>query len=129
MPGMHSKSLLFVDDDPVLRSSLPPALESAELSVETAASLEQAQALLEQRHFDLVITDLRLSGSQATEGMELIRWLRLRSPEQLVVLITAFGSREIEHRARRLGAADYWQKSIPIPEILLRLRALGLPAG
>lgn len=129
MPGMVNKSLLLVDDDPVLRSSLPPALESASLEIETAASLEQAQALLEQRRFDLVITDLRLTGPQGTEGMELIRWLRRRSPEQLVVLITAFGSREIEQQARCLGAAGTWKKSMPITDILARLRALGLPAG
>lgn len=127
--AMQSKSILIVDDEPSIRMSLPACLVSESVSIRTAASLEEAKVLLATERFDLVITDLRLSGTVGTEGLQLLRWLRGHMPDTPAIVMTAFGSEDVEREARRQGACDYWTKSILIPEIISRLRALGIPAG
>lgn len=50
-----------------------------------------------------------------------------RTPETPVVLFTAYGSPEVEREALRRWAVDYWGKTIPIPALIERVRALGIP--
>jgi DNA-binding NtrC family response regulator len=79
--------------------------------------------------FDLVITDLRLSGTVGTEGFELISRIKTQTPETPVVLFTAYGSLEIEREAMNRGADDYWEKTIQIPTLVEKVRALGMLVG
>jgi CheY-like chemotaxis protein len=123
------RSVLIVDDDDAVRAGLASILESEEVDVKTAATLQEAEGLLSMADFDVVMTDLRLSGPSCYEGWEVIRRVKGRSPRTHVVLFTAFGTEEIEQAAKRLGAAACWSKSIPIPEIISRIRALGIPVG
>jgi DNA-binding NtrC family response regulator len=57
---------------------------------------------LKYEQFDLIITDLRMPG---TSGLDLIRHVHRTNPATRTMLITAFGSSEIENQARQLGAA------------------------
>ncbi len=126
---MKPKSILIVDDELSIRISLPACLVSDSVSIRTASTLEEAKLLLATEPFDVVITDLRLSGSVGAEGLQLLRWVRGHMPQTLAIVMTAFGSDDVEREARRQGACDYWSKSILIPDIISRLRALGIPAG
>jgi DNA-binding NtrC family response regulator len=123
------KTILIVDDEASVRESLAPILESEEVRVNEAASVAEAEQILKAQKFDLVITDLRLGGTRGTEGLDLITRIKELEPTTQVVLMTAFGSREVELEARRRGAADFWKKSILIPELISRVRALGIPIG
>jgi DNA-binding NtrC family response regulator len=123
------KTILIVDDEASVRESLTPILESEDVQVNSAASAEEAEVILKDHKFDLVITDLRLGGSMGTEGLDLISRVKELEPSTQVVLMTAFGSREVEMEARRRGAADFWKKSILIPDLISRVRALGIPIG
>ena len=126
---MATKSVLLVDDDLSVRLSLPPVLASSEVEVCTAASFEEAASMLEASTFDLVITDLRLSGTLELEGLELIERIKRRSPGSEVVLLTGFGSAELTTEAIKRGATETWEKSISIQEIVVRVRALGIPVA
>ena len=97
------KRILIVDDELSIQESLKPLLESAEITVIGASSLDEAKALLDQSHFDLVLTDLRLTGTDGKEGLELITKVKQNMPETPVVLMTAFGSTEIEKEASPRG--------------------------
>lgn len=118
------KSILIVDDEASVRESLAPVLESNEVLVNSASTVAEAEEFLKEQKFDLVITDLRLGGTLGTEGLDLITRIKELEPSTLVVLMTAFGSREVEMEARRRGASDFWKKSILIPELVSRVRAL-----
>jgi len=120
------KRLLIVDDDETVTASLASLLGSDPVVVRTASSWEQAVELLQSETFDLVITDLRLSGRVGMEGLDLISQIKQRSPGTRVVLLTAYGSPEIEREARARGADDYWEKTLPVSALLERARALGL---
>jgi len=126
---MEHKSVLVVDDEKTTRSGLAALLESDAVVVRTASTMEEAERLLKTETFDLVITDLRLTGTVGAEGFELISQIKARTPETPVVLFTAYGSPEIEREARERGAADYWEKTIPIPALIEKVRALGIPVG
>lgn len=126
---MEHKSVLIVDDEKTTRSGLAALLESDAVVVRTASTMEEAERLLKTETFDLVITDLRLTGTVGAEGFELISQIKARTPETPVVLFTAYGSPEIEREARERGAADYWEKTIPIPALIEKVRALGIPVG
>jgi DNA-binding response OmpR family regulator len=47
----------------------------------------------------------------------------------VVAVLTGYGSPEIEREARRRGADQYWEKTLPIPALVERIRALGIPVG
>jgi len=123
------RSVLIVDDEESVRTGLASILESDEVDVKAVASLEEAAGLLRRDPFDLVVTDLRMSGPFGFEGLEVIWRVKERSPGTRIVLFTAFGTREVKEAARRLGAFDCWSKSTPILEIVSRIRALGIPVG
>jgi CheY-like chemotaxis protein len=126
---MDRKKILVVDDDATTRSSLVSLLASDAVEVRTASTMEQAGAQLEAETFDLAIVDLHLTGRVVMEGLELISKIKQQTPATPVVLFTAYGSPEIEQRARQRGATDYWEKMIGIPTLIERVRALGIPVG
>ncbi|MCX7753495.1 MAG: response regulator [Blastocatellia bacterium] len=120
------KRLLIVDDDEAITSSLASLLGSDAVVVRTASTWEHAVELLETQTFDLVITDLRLSGTTGMEGLELISMIKTRLPQTRVVLLTGYGSPEVERQARERGADAYLDKTLPISMLVERVRALGL---
>jgi len=63
------------------------------------------------------------------EMVELLSGIEAQTLETRVVLFTGYGSPEIEREARQRGAADYWEKTVQIPTLVERVRALGIPVG
>ncbi len=118
-------SILVVDDDVDFCESLATILRSDQVQVRTAATLHEAEGLLRRRSFDLVITDLRLSGAPDFEGLQVIG--RAKEKATRVVLLTAFGGAAVERAAKRLGALECWSKGMPVPDLIARLRGLGVP--
>jgi DNA-binding response OmpR family regulator len=102
---MDKKCILIVEDEAQIAATLGYALEQrlgGMYDVEVSLRADDAQSRFQQRHFDLVVTDLRMPG---TGGFDLIRQIRQISPQTRVMLITAFDSPQVEIRAHRLGAA------------------------
>jgi len=124
--GAAIRRVLLVDDDASVRQSFSPVLASLELNVFTAAGAEDARAILESLEIDLVITDLRLRGKTDTDGLDLLSWVKGCMPGTGVVVMTGYGSATIRDEALRRGAADYWEKSLPVAEMVGRLRGLGV---
>jgi DNA-binding NtrC family response regulator len=127
---MLTKRVLVVDDESSITTSLTSVLQSEEVEVMTAATATEAEALLRtHRPFGLVITDLSLAGTGSREGLDLISQVKKLDPGAHAIMLTAHGSTQIRSEALQRGATDYWEKSIPIAEIVRRIRALGLPVG
>lgn len=102
---MGTKRILIVEDELSVAQALQRALNlprGGSYAVESCASAEAALERLGQEHFDLVISDLRLPG---ISGLELIERAHQLSPGIHSVLITAFGSPQVEARARLLTDA------------------------
>src|SRR5437867_2203291 len=96
---MPKKSVLIVDNDGSIRSSLVALLGSDLVETRTASTVEEAEMLLKSERFDLAIVDLRLGGSGRMEGLELISAIKALTTETQVVLFTGYGSPEVERAA------------------------------
>ncbi len=102
--GRARGTILVVDDDHEMRDLLRDLLSEEGYDVASAESGEEAARLLETWSYDLVITDLKMSG---LSGLDLLHRMRETRPQQAVILITAFGSVETVIDAMKAGALDY----------------------
>jgi len=109
-----SENILVVDDEETLRESLGRLMVREGYTVTTAGSGEEALDLISAGSFDLIITDIILPG---IDGIEVLRRVREKNPEQFVVIITAYASIETAVEALRAGAYDYIMKPIIHEEI------------
>ncbi|MEW6272024.1 MAG: sigma-54 dependent transcriptional regulator [Thermodesulfobacteriota bacterium] len=117
-------SVLIVDDEKHIRSHLATYVRGLGHSCDAVASGEEALAVLRARGFDLVLSDVRMAG---LGGLELLAEIRRRSPDTLVVLMTAYATVPQAVEAMRAGAYDYLVKPFSLDEIGLVLgRALEL---
>ena len=116
--------LLLVDDDESILLSLPAVLASSGIEVFTASNLEEALEMLKDRDVDVVLTDVRLRGKADIDGLDLLTWVKDHRPDTRVVVMTGYGTEEIREAAIERGAEDYLEKSIPMPELVRRLRGL-----
>src|SRR5688572_15201674 len=114
--------LLIVDDEKPTREGLRAALEDR-YDVYIAEDAAAATQLLEQEHFDVLLTDFRLPNE---DGMKLIARAKSLSKPPVCILMTAYGSEEIAVQAMKSGADDYIAKGrMQIEELEMRIaRAL-----
>jgi putative nucleotidyltransferase with HDIG domain len=98
--------LLIVDDEPEVRGVLHDLLSSTYQCVE-ASSAEEALAQLREHVFDLVISDITMSGMS---GLEMIPHVKTVSPDTVIVMISGMQTIESAINALRLGAFDYLMK-------------------
>ena len=108
------KQILVVDDEPNLRRVLSALLVRDDYDVHTAEDGEQALAVLNEHHIDMVVTDLRMP---KLDGMELLRRVRVMDEELPVVIITAHGTVDNAVEALKTGAFDYITKPFDQTEV------------
>jgi DNA-binding NtrC family response regulator len=104
---MPRKSILVVDDEKSQREILDMILSSEGYDVTTASSGEAAMKFARERRFDLVLTDLMMTGM---DGIELLQHLLALDSAIIVILLTAHGTIDSAKEALRRGAFDYLQK-------------------
>ena len=112
-------NILIVDDEEVLQDILTSLIRREGHNPIPAITGEEGLALLEREEVDLVLLDLMLPGMR---GMEVLRQIRRRDPDQVVVVITAFSSIESAIEAMREGAFHYIPKPFKNEEVLLTIR-------
>jgi len=112
---MSRKSILVVDDEKSQREILEMILSGEGYDVTTASSGEAAMKFVEARRFDLVLTDLKMTGMS---GLDLLKELTNFDKSIIVMLLTAHGSVDSAVDALRLGAFDYLQKPYDSEKLL-----------
>jgi DNA-binding response OmpR family regulator len=110
-----TESILVVDDEKNIRLVLKEGLEAQKYSVEEAASAEQALRMFDRQTFDLVLLDLKLPGM---DGVELLTRIHERSPQTIIIMLTAYATLDSAVQALRQGAYDYLTKPASIPQIV-----------
>ncbi len=111
--------ILLVDDDPEVIWALGRYFARIGFPVTTCGDGAEALSLLESRHFDTVITDIRMP---RLNGLEVVDWLRENRPGVKVVVMTAFGGPSIRQLSIRKGAILYLEKPVE-PELLAQVLA------
>ncbi|TMA81067.1 MAG: sigma-54-dependent Fis family transcriptional regulator [Deltaproteobacteria bacterium] len=118
--------LLIVDDESNIRSHFASYVRTLGHGTELAASAEEALAALARRPFDIVFTDVRMAGM---DGLALLKEIKRRAPETVVVLMTAYATVADAVEAMRAGAYDYLVKPFGLDQVRLVVeRALELQA-
>jgi len=118
-----ARRLLIIEDETAIREALVMFFTHSRYSVDSAGDRETARARLEKGGYDAVLVDLRLDGADQ-DGFELVALTRARCPSAKVVLLTAYGSSEVEAEARRRGADEVLHKPRPLSEIARLLELL-----
>jgi DNA-binding NtrC family response regulator len=116
-----AQRILVVDDEQIIRESLSFILTKEGYNVEDAANGKDALSKHDANPFDIIITDIEMP---EMKGVDLLKQIRQRTPQTLVVIITAFGSVETAVLALREGAADYILKPVNFDDLLYRVKKL-----
>ena len=112
---MARKSILVVDDEKNQREILETILSGEGYDVTTASSGEAAMKFVADRRFDLVLTDLKMTGMS---GLDLLKELTDFDKSIIVILLTAHGTIDSAVDALRLGAFEYLQKPYDSEKLL-----------
>ncbi len=99
--------ILVIDDDTSLRRVLEYNLQEEGYEVLAASSGEEGLYLFGQSQPNLVITDMKMPGM---DGLMVLKSIKERSTETLVIIITAFGTVDVAVEAMKAGAYDYITK-------------------
>ena len=115
---MAGERILVADDHDSLRRGIVRALTDAGHDVEEAGNGNAAIELLHQGQFEVVLSDLKMGGS---DGLDVLRTAKALHPTSAVILMTAFGSVHTAVEAMKIGAFDYVQKPFEIEEMELKI--------
>ena len=110
-------NILIIDDERAICSSLSFALED-EYRVLTASEPEEGLRLLDEEQIDGILLDLNL---RVANGIDLLRVIKERKPEVVVIIMTAYGSIESSVEAMKAGAYHYLSKPLNLDEVKLLL--------
>ncbi|MGC8872897.1 MAG: HD-GYP domain-containing protein [Chloroflexia bacterium] len=114
-----SVTVLVVEDDEYVRSSLQALLASHGYRVLTAPDGASALHILQENLVDLVLTDLRIG---PVDGLEVLAYARKQAPFAAVLMLTGYGSLDSAIRALREGADDYLLKPCDPQTLLERVQ-------
>ena len=114
-------NLLIVDDEEHTREGLELALED-KFEVFLASSAEEAFNAMEAEKFEVVLTDLRMSGES---GMSVIDFAIRHAPDAICIMMTAYGEVDVAVEAMKRGAFDFLSKPVNLEKLdLLIMRGL-----
>src|SRR4030042_5168614 len=108
------KRILVVEDDAEMRSLLKDFSEAEGFEIDSASNGSEAFRILVRELFDLVITDIRMPG---LTGLDILPGINKLQPETPIIVITAFGSEEVNRRAMERGATAYLEKPLRFHEL------------
>src|SRR4051812_36072612 len=112
--------LLFVDDEPTIRLTLPRILEMHEFDVRAAANVPDALALIHSEKFDVLLSDLNIG--EPSDGFTVVSAMRRVQPEALTIIITGYPAFETALEAIRGQVDDYLVKPADTEELIETIR-------
>jgi DNA-binding NtrC family response regulator len=109
--------LLLIDDDRLLLTALPAVFHDSPcvITVDTASSAEQALRLIEATEYDAIVSDFSMPG---LNGIEFLKECKAVRPDIPIILLTGYGTLELEEKAFHEGAYALIQKPVD-PDVFL----------
>ena len=117
--SQESNRIMVVDDEQVIRDVLTDFFTGENFVVESMSSGEEALTELENKHYDLILSDMKMPG---ISGIELLKQIRDRKLDTLVIIMTGFGTVDTAVAAMKLGAFDYINKPFKLDELIQVIR-------
>jgi CheY-like chemotaxis protein len=125
---MASATILLVDDDEVLRSTLAVILRQHGYEVTTAASVPEALKLITARSYDVLLSDLHMPGKG--DGLTVVSAMRHANPKAVTILLSAFPEMDAAAQAILLQTDQILVKPMNIPALIeaIEQRLASVPA-
>jgi DNA-binding NtrC family response regulator len=103
--------ILLIDDDALLLTALPAVFQQGPraITVDTASSAEQALRLIHDTQYDAIVSDFSMPG---LNGIDFLKECKTMRPDIPIILLTGYGTRELEAEAYREGAYALIQKPV-----------------
>ncbi|HHB77251.1 MAG TPA: response regulator [Desulfobulbus sp.] len=108
-------SILILDDEPIVGKRLKPSLEKKGYEVESFTSSKEALERIEERSFDIVVTDLKMEGM---DGMQFLTLVKEKYPDIEVIVITGFATMATARESYNKGVFDFLAKPFKLGEIV-----------
>ena len=112
-------TLLLVDDDRHVLSSMAEWLREQGYKTDTAGGVADAKGAIDRKTYDLALVDIRLGDG---DGFDLLTHCRRSRPEMAVIMLTGYGSVESAVEAIRLGAFDFLTKPLIDEELEMAIQ-------
>ena len=126
VPKGRKLRVMIVDDEPIVGKRLGPALEKNGFEVEAFLDPSQALARLQERDFDIVVTDFRM---EELDGIQVLTHIMESSPDTRVILITGYATVEVAREALVKGAFDFIAKPYKPKELRAVINKAALSLG
>ena len=115
MSEERKTQVLILDDEPIVWKRLKPALEKVGYEVEAFTQSSNAMRRVQEKEFDIVVTDLKMEG---IDGMAFMTEVKKRSPRTEVIVITGFATMETAKESFQKGVFDFLAKPFKRGELL-----------
>ncbi|MCB2226035.1 MAG: response regulator [Desulfarculaceae bacterium] len=109
-----SLKILILDDETIVGERLQASLEKDGHSLEAFTSPHEAIDALNEKVFDIVVTDIRMDD---IDGIKILELVRDKSPRTKVIMITGYATLEVARESLTKGAFDFIAKPFKIKEI------------
>jgi DNA-binding NtrC family response regulator len=109
--------ILIVDDRDSILFAMSEYFIINGYQVDCARKVEEAELFLANISYSVVISDLNLNGNQELEGLDIVARVHKRFPQTRTILLTAYGTPDVEVMAKSLGVDAFLCKSKPLNEV------------
>ncbi len=113
------RRILVIDDDPQMRFFLEQALKTEDYEITLVETAEEGLDQMRSHEFSLVMTDVRLPGMS---GLDALREIKTINPQAVVIVMTAYSSKDTALEAVRRGAYDFFPKPFKLSEMRIVIR-------
>ncbi|MEW6663963.1 MAG: response regulator [Thermodesulfobacteriota bacterium] len=110
----RSLEILILDDEPIVGNRLQPALQRDGHRVEIYVDPKKAVSRLEEKSFDIVVTDIRM---EDLDGIQVLEMVTAKSPGTKVIMITGYATLELARESLTKGAFEFIAKPFKLGEI------------
>jgi CheY-like chemotaxis protein len=126
MPQGQDLSVMIVDDEPIVGKRLKPALEKSGFVVEYYEHPSAAVDRLNEKQFDIIVTDLRMEG---LDGIQILEHVMEHCDHTRVILITGYATVEVAREALVKGAFDFISKPFKARDLKAVINKAALSLG
>ncbi len=118
--------VMILDDEPIVGKRLKPALTKYGVAVEAYEDPEKAMNRLREKHFDIVVTDVRMD---ELDGIQILEYIRNRCDRTRVIVITGYATVEVAREALVKGAFDVIAKPFKPGDLRSAINKAALSLG
>jgi DNA-binding NtrC family response regulator len=111
---LKEMKMLLIDDDEWIRDSLSLFFEGEGCHLVAVETAEEGMEELKRQGYDIILVDYRLPG---IDGLEFLERIKASHPNALTILITAYGSKDVFLKARKIGVTGFVDKPFTIRTI------------